>query len=252
MAQDLTLNVKTTSDVPQAMEKAKSATTSFSKQIEDIQKKYSNTFKDVFLSYAAPLVLLNKGLDLILKYWEDQKRLEAEATQQAIDGINSRMSQEDIYWARKRAAAQKDYEDSDKNKAQIEKRTREFIMEDKRGYDILNEADKARIKGGGFGVMSDIAANADYQEAVRKIIMADLAKTGMIAKPSEQKPTDFKTPEGFSNVVGVGSNPVMEAMNAQLEETKRTNTLLEGISNAGSGANWMTGTPSRASLLMGR
>jgi hypothetical protein len=29
--------------------------------------------------------------------------------------------------------------------------------------------------------------------------------------------TNFKGPEGFSNVIGVGSNPVMEAMAAQTE-----------------------------------
>jgi hypothetical protein len=33
----------------------------------------------------------------------------------------------------------------------------------------------------------------------------------------DKTPTSFKGPEGFSNVVGVGANPVMEAMAAQTE-----------------------------------
>jgi hypothetical protein len=41
MAQSLELNIKTTSDVPQAMNKAKQATDGFGKQVQDIQKKFS-------------------------------------------------------------------------------------------------------------------------------------------------------------------------------------------------------------------
>jgi len=43
--------------------------------------------------------------------------------------------------------------------------------------------------------------------------------------------TSFKGPEGFSNVVGVGANPVMEAMNAQLEEAQKQTALLERIAS---------------------
>jgi hypothetical protein len=39
MAQSLELNIKTTSDVPKAMDKAKAATVSFGKQVEDIQEE---------------------------------------------------------------------------------------------------------------------------------------------------------------------------------------------------------------------
>jgi len=62
MAQDLTVNIKTTSDVPQAMDKAKTATVSFGKQVEDIQKKFSTSFKDIFLGFFAPMVLLNAAI----------------------------------------------------------------------------------------------------------------------------------------------------------------------------------------------
>ena len=51
MAQDLTVNIKTTSDVPQAMDKAKAATNSFSNQVEGIGKKFASSFKDIFLSF---------------------------------------------------------------------------------------------------------------------------------------------------------------------------------------------------------
>ena len=56
-----------------------------------------------------------------------------------------------------------------------------------------------------------------------------------IAKQKEldSKPTSFKGPEGFSNVVGVGANPVMEAMTAQLEEQRKQTALLERIAAGG-------------------
>jgi hypothetical protein len=65
----------------------------------------------------------------------------------------------------------------------------------------------------------------------------------------------FKAPEGFGNVIGVGSNPVLEAMTSQLEEAKRTNDILTQISLGGGGrtTSWLNAAdapaPSRASML---
>lgn len=81
MAQDLTVNIKTTSDVPQAMDKAKSATVSFGKQVEDIQKKFSTGFKDIFLGFFAPMVLLNAAVS----YFGNKI---AEAQKLAADGFD--------------------------------------------------------------------------------------------------------------------------------------------------------------------
>jgi hypothetical protein len=50
------------------------------------------------------------------------------------------------------------------------------------------------------------------------------------ATPTEAaKQANFKGPEGFSNVVGVGANPVMEAMNLQLEEAQKQTGLLQSL-----------------------
>jgi len=69
-------------------------------------------------------------------------------------------------------------------------------------------------------------------------------------------PTSFKGPEGFGNVVGVGSNPVMEAMSLQLEEAKKQTALLESLNNKSPGGGVPTDftktiQPSRAALLKG-
>jgi hypothetical protein len=41
------------------------------------------------------------------------------------------------------------------------------------------------------------------------------------------KTTDFKGPEGFGTVIGVGPNPVMEAMTKQVEVLQEIKVILE-------------------------
>ena len=65
MAQSLELNIKTTSDVPQAMDKAKTATVSFGRQVEDIQRKFSTAFKDIALGFVAPMVIFQNIISSI-------------------------------------------------------------------------------------------------------------------------------------------------------------------------------------------
>ena len=62
----------------------------------------------------------------------------------------------------------------------------------------------------------------------------DKLNVGPDSKPGQNK-ADFKGPEGFGKVVGVGANPVMEAMTAQLEESKKQTALLDKIANPGVG-----------------
>ena len=100
---------------------------------------------------------------------------------------------------------------------------------------------------------------AVHYESVRKAALdAFLAseegrKYQPMFKDSEAKSANFKGPEGFSNVVGVGANPVIEAMNAQLEATQETNAILREIANGGGASTDFTkanSSPSRASLLI--
>lgn len=254
MAQDLTLNVKTTSDVPQAMEKAKTATTAFSKQVDDIGKKFSSAFKDIALGFIAPMIIVNKIISSISDAFEKSKQMSKDALDFGSEATNKYVNEQES--AIRRLVKLRD--EDIRNRGLSERGTREayadVLMNE--GRDIFNQNRKT---GQGFRPYKE----GDIFKGFDQIAAEEMSKDpkiraqidALIQKmlPNYAKPaTDFKGPEGFSNVVGVGSNPVMEAMNAQLEETKRTNTLLEGISNAGAGANWMTGTPSRASLLMGR
>jgi hypothetical protein len=237
MAQDLTVNIKTTSDVPQAMDKAKQATTGFGKQVEDIGKKFSTSFKDIFLSFLGPMALLTGALAIIAKMIEDNQKKREEANQAAIDDTNALMSAEDKYWARKNEREKKGKEDAEQAKTQREQTTFEFMSKDPRGYKIYQDYIAGKI---GADRENPFERNRKYnaksdpevQAAVQALIAEDARKNPQPGAALDlKKDSTFKSPEGFGNVIGVGPNPVMEAMNAQLEEQQKQTALLEKIAN---------------------
>ena len=215
MAQDLTVNIKTTSDVPQAMDRAKSATVGFGKQVEDIQKKFSMAFKDVFLSFLGPLALLGVAMNYIGKLIDDNRKKHEEANQAAIDGTNALMSAEDKYYANKRNNENKELKNVEQAKTTREDVTKSFMIAERdRAFEAMSPAQQADFLGGTS--MNDIAKDPEYQKKIQLLIAEDMKKNPL--PPTEAaKQANFKGPEGFSNVVGVGANPVMEAMAAQTE-----------------------------------
>jgi Holliday junction resolvasome RuvABC DNA-binding subunit len=241
MAQDLTVNIKTTSDVPQAMDKAKQATTEFGKQAEAVNKRFKDSIKDILLSTVGPMAALALVTNRINEYFEKIKQAQVDANQSAIDGINERMAKEDVYYARKVARLKEDKKESESARLQPQTTAFEFLMNDPRaGAEFGFKPSKQPAFGlpgvtAGEQIAETLSGRKSIQERVRQIIAEDLAKNGMIPKGGEgvkdKTASNFKGPEGFSNVVGVGANPVMEAMNLQLEEAQKQTALLEKIAS---------------------
>ena len=260
MAQSLEVNIKTTSDVPQAMDKAKSATVSFGKQVEDITKKFSTGFKDIFLSFLGPMALLGTAIAYIGKLIADNQRAHAEANQAAIDQTNKLMSAEDTYWARKQAREKKTKEDIEQAKMSREDVTLEFLGKDPRAVKMVNER-MGDFEGedSPFYVMKRMSRDKAIQDQVQAMIAQDLAKTGMIAKPGEAsaKATTFQSPAGVNAVVGMGNNAAVQAQLDLLDESRKQTMLLEQIASAGGnlpsdftkGSGTSTAAPSRSYLL---
>jgi hypothetical protein len=235
MAQDLTVNIKTTSDVPQAMDRAKSATVSFGKQVEDIQRKFSSAFKDIAFGFVAPLVIVNKIISSISDAFAKSIQMSKDALDFGSEATNKYVSDQESAVRRMVKLRNED----NANRGLGERGTREsyadVLMNE--GRDIYN---KNRKFGQGFRpykegdifkgfdqiaaeeMSKDPKVRAEIDALVQKMLPG-LAKQGEISK-------DFKGPEGFSNVVGVGANPVMEAMaeqtelqRQQLDELKKLN-----------------------------
>jgi hypothetical protein len=242
------------------MDKAKLATVSFGKQVEDIQKKFSMAFKDVFLSFLGPMALLGSAIAFIGKLISDNQKKHEDANKAAIEGTNALMSAEDRYYANKLNNEKKSKEQIEEAKVARQDVTQAFLENDPRGKAIMDET-KAAMPPGMASAASGLARNAAQSEAMQARVQAILAPEAAAAGAGtkETRGTSFKGPEGFSNVVGVGANPVMEAMTMQLEESRKQTALLEAIVNKGPGGVPVdytkvtaSSSPSRASLLSGK
>ena len=236
MSQDLSVNIKTTSDVPQAMDKAKSATVSFSKQVEDIQRKFSTAFKDIAFSFVAPLVLLNTAINYISAAIEKRKQDIKEAYDFAVRAESKYLDSETVVLAKTRAAKEQDEKDREMAKTAKQTEFTKFLeqpgMRDKVA-DEIGGFRGFRLKYGlDANSAEDMAKAADVQGVISKMI-APLVDASKKTVEDKKQPagTNFKGPEGFSNVIGVGPNPVLEAMNLQLEEAQKQTALLEKIAS---------------------
>ena len=240
MAQSLEVNIKTTSDVPQAMNRATAAVGGFGKQIDDISKKFGTSFKDIFLSFLGPMAILTTVLAVIGKMIADNQKKHEEANRAAIDGTNELMSAEDRYYAKKRENEKLTKEQIAQAKLERENITRNFINEDPRGLQVFQDymsrkiGDKRTAEQGFPRRSYNTPFDKEVQDRVQSILAEDI-KNNPAAAPAPTGPTSFRTPEGFGNVVGVGANPVMEAMTLQLEEARKQTQLLESLNNKSPG-----------------
>jgi hypothetical protein len=236
MAQDLTVNIKTTSDVPQAMDRAKSATVSFGKQVEDIQKKFSTAFKDIFLGFTAPMILIQSAISYISAQMEQARRDAKEGLDLIAQGETKFATSQEA----RTAAFFKRRKELEEERRLVEA-GRASLTEQ-----ILHDPELAK----GLVLPPRIVQRLQAGESVKGVAKdEELGRMAMDflqqtekgrkilseATPTEAaKQTNFKGPEGFSNVVGVGANPVMEAMAAQTEIALQQLAELQKL-NANSG-----------------
>jgi hypothetical protein len=234
MAQDLTVNIKTTSDVPQAMDKSKTAVVSFSKQVEDIQKKFSTAFKDIFLGFTAPMVLLQGAISMISSAM-------AQAKQDAKDGLDLIAKGETVYASAEEAKmaqffkAKKAREEEMKlaKEGRVEM-AREFLKTpegQKIAMDMAIKRGPYMEEGGTLAAMQMMPRSPEFQQRALEAFLN--SPEGKAFKPifeekdAEKKAGSFKGPEGFGTVVGVGANPVMEAMTRQNEILEEIKLILQ-------------------------
>jgi hypothetical protein len=232
MAQDLTVNIKTTSDVPQAMEKAKAATSGFDKQVEGIGKKFAGAFKDIFLSFLGPMALLALAVKFVSDIIDANKKKAADAIAFAEEGQSSLLSNGDkeVAQMNKRNEEEKKAKENAKNAP--EANAEKFIKDNKQLFgggvdkvlgDMYRSGSKLNATLMWLGI-NDMASSPEFQQALAKRAAKENFAAGGVGTGKE-----FTNPTGFSNVIGVGANPVIEAMTAQLEEARVQTALLEAV-----------------------
>lgn len=294
MSQSLELNIKTSSDVPQAMDKAKSATVSFSKQVEDIQKKFSTGFKDIFLGFFAPMILLNAAISYFSNKIAEAQKLAADGFDKLADASTKYGTAEEKSLAA-RLKLQMDLIKAQKEeKAGKEEMFKTYLMHTPEGQAIVNR----EISKGGEGFQTGMKISSvknlfveglsqmkQIQSEILKIEDGkitpemrrqkqreiELEKEAEMNAASEKKKADDEKAGRFNanvnsvggNVIGVGANPVVTALQEQQAIARAQLTYLEIIAAkfgyaatykdvTASGATPQTpanASPSRAALL---
>jgi hypothetical protein len=88
--------------------------------------------------------------------------------------------------------------------------------------------------------MARVANDPEMIARQKQVAAAAAAKQAAETKSDAQKALDiqgkgaFAGSEGFSNVVGVGANPVLAAVTAQLDEQRKQTAILQQIAMGGS------------------
>jgi hypothetical protein len=250
---ELSAKISTTSDIPDAMDKAKKATNSFSSQVDAIGKKFSTAFKDIALGFIAPMVIVQNLIGLISSAMDKAKRDAQEGFDLIVKGetkfTNAQQSKKASFV--QYMLAQQEEEQKVKAGAQ---QIYEDFLNSPQGKKIYEEfAPRFSPEGEpNMFTISTMASNKEVRDAIEKYFK-ESPEFNQFTKPQEAAAVtrDFKSPQGFSNVIGVGNNPVVEAMTLQLEEARKTNELLANIASGhGTSDGWLTApAPSRASML---
>lgn len=284
----------------QVTEKVKKSVSALEKNIEGIETRFKSFGKDLFLSFAAPMVLLNAAMSSISAAIEKNRQAVQDAKAVAEGGGNKYMRESTVTSAQEAARRRQDALDRKNAKLAAEALAEEQGKEggflgfgneaDKAGFQFIKEstgvldftrrAGKTMLMNMGW---SDFSKDEEFQQVLERRSAARVAEDPeMIAKKKAEEaavkqkqaaeaqiqaqkevdkmPTTFKGPEGFSNVVGVGANPVLEAMASQLEEAKKTNELLAQLVTPSRTNGWLdapagatsTAAPSRAAALRGK
>jgi hypothetical protein len=237
MAQDLTVNIKTTSDVPQAMDRAKNATVSFERQVSDISRKFSTAFKDIFLGFTAPMVLIQSAISYISAAIEQAKRDAKEGLDLIAQGESRFATSEEA----KAAAFFKRKKELDEEKRLVNQGrtevTRQILGNEGGMFKDFQLPEKyVRQLREGSTTMEKLAQDKEVQRLAMEYFTQTNAGqriTESLGYEEKQKP--FKGPEGFGNVIGVGANPVIEAMAEQTEIQKQQLAVLQQIASNGGG-----------------
>jgi len=246
MSQSLELNIKTTSDVPQAVDRAKEAITSLEKrasgvkvgttggaveqtttkatsaigsQFDRIGKTFGNTISSVFLSFTGPLAIISGIISLVAGSIAEAKQLAQDGLNRIAEGKSKLATDEETKMANFFKAKDAREKEENEIKAGREEMTRRFLTETDQGKAVMREA-QASGRASFLTGTGDMSKAADMQKLSLAAFLASPEGKKYASMFDEEKKNSFKPPEGFSNVVGVGANPVMEKMTEAIEVAK--------------------------------
>lgn len=275
MSNVIKFSINGDTNADQVTEKVKKSITTLEKNMEGIENRFKSFGKDLFLSFAAPMVLLNAAMSSISAAIEKNRQAVQDAKAVAEGGGNKYMREGTVGSAQEAARRRQDALDRQNAKlaaqALAEEQGKEggfagfggeadaamvqYLKESTGPLDYLRRNLKA---GAMFVGVNDYSKDEEMQRVLesrsaarvavdpemvakqKAAAEAAAAKQAAETKSDAQKALDVQGKgamagaEGFSNVVGVGANPVLAAVTAQLDEQRKHTALLQQIAMGGS------------------
>lgn len=212
-------------NVDEVTDKTKKGLDGIEKNAKRVGDAFSMSVSSIFLRFLGPMALLQAAISWISTAIDESKQQAKEAMDLAVKGESMAVSAETAYQAQKYAA--EDTAKKEKELADIatQQTTERYLREN--GIRTLNKMGAMGWLQYGISSYGYASKQEDVQKAVQELIAEDMKKPGQGL--TSVKPTDFKGPEGFSNVIGVGANPVLEAMVLQTDLQRQTNEILQTI-----------------------
>lgn len=232
MSNEVRFSINGDTNAEKVAGRVKSSVGSMESQIDGIGKKFSTAFKDIFLSFFAPLALLTAALSFISKAIDEKNAKIKSAQDLAVKGESEYVDESTTGLARRRTKKAQEKEEKELGKIAREEETFEYLKEssENRAKVEAKMTGMQRLKYF-FHSYSSAAKQEEMQDLVAKVYEEEKSKE----PPSLYKNKDFKSPEGFSNVVGIGASPVLEAMTQQLEQQKMQTYYLQQLATANGG-----------------
>jgi hypothetical protein len=245
--------------------RVKKSLSNLEKNVEGVQARFKNFGKDLFLSFAAPMVLFNQAINMISSSIEKARQETRDAIADAEKGENKYLRPGTVTSAREVARRKQDALDRKNAKLAATALAEEQMAEggvagfggegDKAIFQYLSESTgmvdylvrNAKATAMFFGGTPD---DPQFQDVLERRSGARTAADPALAAAAKQKEAaenqlnaqkaldsrskTFSGADGFSNVVGVGANPVLTAISAQLEEQRKQTAILQQIAMTGS------------------
>jgi hypothetical protein len=206
--------LKGKSDVEQVTGRAKKSMSQLDSTMAQVNKKFSEIGKDLFMRFLAPVLLIDKAINVLS---QSIQRL----TATAADGIESIANTESMLISDELAAVAEKIKEIEKAKKDsltfvedMRKMTKTALLETPEGQKFLEEL---REKNRFHSLISPIftesmAANFEVQQEMIRRMSRGLPKSesAPTSTASQQKFADAKSVSG--DVIGMGQSPVIAAM----------------------------------------
>lgn len=204
-------------NVNDVVDKTKKGLDGIEKNAKRVNDAFAMSASSIFLRFLGPMALLQIAISKIGESMEKNK-------QQAEEGFKTLAEGEDKYASAQQARMaayfqQKEMELQKQQQSEAgQKMATEKFFEDRGFWTSLWERPMSTfaIMMGELGLGPGAGA-----EWIQKTAAEDFAKAqkaeGKKMEGGGNTSTSFKGPDGFGNVIGVGSNPVLENMTLQLQ-----------------------------------